>query len=382
MNNTKVIIIGVSHHNTYGMLKCFGEYGVMPILILYGCDKSYILHSKYIFESFVVKDECAAINLLSDKADKWKGCLIVSCTDAIASAIDMKYDELKDHYYVFNCGKAGRLTYFMNKLIQTDCAKKIGFDVPESVEGAIIEVGECNVPYPRIIKPVESIHGGKKISICHNEDDFKQSISLFGHKDKVIVQQFVEKDYEIVIVGASLHGEICIPGYVHKHRDEKGGTTFSTIKSFDKLPPHLLTTCKKLIEEMNYQGLFGIELINKEDKYFFIEINLRSDATTYGVAKAGSNIPLALYECIINNGPLICDNIRGEIQSMVEFQDFIHVLRRTVSLPTWYKQLRNSQCRYFYSKEDKKPYDIYRKDYMLFLVKRAIRFWCYANKKK
>ena len=77
MNNTKVIIIGVSHHNTYGMLKCFGEYGVMPILILYGCDKSYILHSTYISESFVVKDECAAINLLSDKADKWKGCLIV-----------------------------------------------------------------------------------------------------------------------------------------------------------------------------------------------------------------------------------------------------------------------------------------------------------------
>ena len=54
------------------MLKCFGEYGVMPILILYGCDKSYILHSKYFSESFVVKDECAAINLLSDKADKWK----------------------------------------------------------------------------------------------------------------------------------------------------------------------------------------------------------------------------------------------------------------------------------------------------------------------
>ena len=133
---------------------------------------------------------------------------------------------------------------------------------------------------------------------------------------------------------------------------------------------------------MNYQGLFGIELIKQGEKYFFIEVNLRSDATTYGVAKAGSNIPLALYECIVNNGTLICDNIRGEIQSMVEFPDFIHVLRRTVSLTTWYKQLRNSQCRYFYSKEDKKPYDIYRKDFMLFLVKRAIRFWCYANKKK
>ena len=373
MNNTKVIIIGVSHHNTYGMLKCFGEYGVMPILILYGCDKSYILHSKYISESFVVKDECAAINLLSDKADKWKGCLIVSCTDAIASAIDMKYDELKDHYYVFNCGKAGRLTYFMNKLIQTDCAKKIGFDVPESVEGAIIEVGECNVPYPRIIKPVESIHGGKKISICHNEDDFKQSISLFGHKDKVIVQQFVEKDYEIVIVGASLHGEICIPGYVHKHRDEKGGTTFSTIKSSDKLPQRMLTTCKKLVKEMNYQGLFGIELIKHEEKYFFIEINLRNDATTYGLAKAGANLPLALYDSITRGSQLYSGNIKKEIQSMVEFPDFIHVLRRTVSLITWYKQLKNAGCRYFYSKEDKRPYHVYKNGFIRFLVKRAIK---------
>lgn len=373
MNNTKVIIIGVSHHNTYGMLKCFGEYGVMPILILYGCDKSYILHSKYISESFVVKDECAAINLLSDKADKWKGCLIVSCTDAIASAIDMKYDELKNHYYVFNCGKAGRLTYFMNKLIQTDCAKKIGFDVPESVEGTIIEVGECNVPYPRIIKPVESIHGGKKISICHNEDDFKQSISLFGHKDKVIVQQFVEKDYEIVIVGASLHGEVCIPGYVHKHRDEKGGTTFSTIKSSDKLPQRMLTTCMKLVKEMNYQGLFGIELIKHEEKYFFIEINLRNDATTYGLAKAGANLPLALYDSIAKGSQLYSGNIEKEIQSMVEFPDFIHVLRRTVSLITWYKQLKNAGCRYFYSKEDKRPYHVYKNGFIRFLVKRAIK---------
>lgn len=380
MSSTKVIIIGVSHHNTYGMLKCFGEYGVMPILILYGCDKSYILHSKYISESFVVKDECAAINLLSDKADKWKGCLIISCTDAIASVIDLKYDELKDYYHVFNCGQAGRLTYFMNKLIQTDCAKKIGFDVPESVEGSILEIGDCRVPYPRIIKPVESIHGGKKISICHNEDEFKQSISMFGLDDKVIVQQFVEKDYEIVIVGASLHGEICLPAYVHKHRDEKGGTTFSTIKSFDKLPPHLLTTCKKLIEEMNYQGLFGIELINKEDKYFFIEINLRNDATTYGLAKAGANLPLAIYESITQGSQLKKVNIKREIQSIVEFPDFIHVLRRTVSPITWYKQLKNSSCRYFYSKEDKKPYRIYKKEFMQFLVKRAIKLLTYASK--
>ena len=380
MSSTKVIIIGVSHHNTYGMLKCFGEYGVMPILILYGCDKSYILHSKYISESFVVKDECAAINLLSDKADKWKGCLIISCTDAIASVIDLKYDELKDYYHVFNCGQAGRLTYFMNKLIQTDCAKKIGFDVPESVEGSILEIGDCRVPYPRIIKPVESIHGGKKISICHNEDEFKQSISRFGLDDKVIVQQFVEKDYEIVIVGASLHGEICLPAYVHKHRDEKGGTTFSTIKSFDKLPPHLLTTCKKLIEEMNYQGLFGIELINKEDKYFFIEINLRNDATTYGLAKAGANLPLAIYESITQGSQLKRVNIKREIQSIVEFPDFIHVLRRTVSPITWYKQLKNSSCRYFYSKEDKKPYRIYKKEFIQFLVKHAIKLLTYASK--
>lgn len=373
MNNTKVIIIGVSHHNTYGMLKCFGEYGVMPILILYGCDKSYILHSKYISESFLVKNEDDAICLLADKSEKWKNSLVVSCTDAIASAIDIKYDKLKEHYHLFNCGEAGRLTYFMNKLVQTDCAKKMGFDVPESVEGSIDEVADCNVPYPRIIKPVESIHGGKKISVCHNRDEFKKSLSMFSIDDKVIVQQFVEKEYEIVVVGASLKGEICLPGYVHKHRDEKGGTTFSTVKSSEKLPNNLLDTCKKLVEEMNYQGLFGIELIKQGEKYFFIEINLRNDATTYGLAKAGANLPLALYECVTKGDQLKCGNVKEDIQSMVEFPDFIHVLRRTVSPTSWYKQMKNSQCRYFYSKEDTRPYNVYKKEFLRFLVKRVIK---------
>ncbi len=374
MNNIKVIIIGVSHHNTYGMVRCYGEYGIKPIVVLYGSKESFLLHSKYIAESFVVNNEKSALDLLSKNEVNWEGSLVISCTDAIASLIDVNYDALKDAYHIFNCGQAGLLTHYMNKLVQTECAKEVCFDIPESVEGLVEDVSNCCVPYPRIIKPVESIHGGKHISICKNEDAFVKALNAFAKEDKVIVQRFIQKEYEIVIVGLAIGKKIIIPGYVHKLRDKKGGTTYSTIKPSNMLPSFVLDKCQTLVERFKYQGLFGIELIKQGEQYYFIEMNLRNDATTYALAVAGINLPIMLLQYVTKQNTMIPEvgNIR-EINSMVEFPDFIHVLRRSVGLHTWWYQLKQCECRYYYSKADELPYNKYRKQFVQFLFRRLIK---------
>ena len=374
MNNIKVIIIGVSHHNTYSMIRCFGEHGIKPILLLYGCEDSYILRSNYISESFVVASANAASEELIRKKEVWAGGLVISCTDAIASEIDFHYDSIKNIYHIFNCGETGKLTYYMNKLVQTKCAKDVGLAVPSSFEGLVNELKECSVPFPRIMKPVESIHGGKRISISQNQEEFDNSISNLNEADKVIVQQFIQKEYEIVIVGLAIGDTVVIPGYVHKYRDEKGGTTYATIKPAAELPLFLLEQCENLVKNMNYQGLFGIELIKQGDSYFFIEINLRNDATTYAIAKAGVNLPMALFENVVRGGDFnACLGKIREINSMVEFPDFIHVLRRKVSIFSWYKQLKNCDCKYIFSKEDREPFKVYRKEFIRFLIKRITK---------
>lgn len=374
MNNTKVIIIGSTHHNMYSMLRCFGELGILPIAILYGCEDSYIAHSVFCNECFIVKDEMAALQLLVNNKEKWCDYCIMTCADAIGSVLDLNFEALSGYYHFFNCGQQGSLTRNMNKLNQTKLAKQVGFDVPDSVEGLLSEVLDCSINYPRIIKPVESIHGGKQIEICYNESCYKKSLSAFSTDEKVIVQEFIEKEYEIVVVGLTVNGNTYIPAYIHKHRDTKGGTTYSTVMAIKELPINVVEACKSMSSIMRYEGLWGIELIKKNDSYYFVEMNLRNDATTYAINIAGVNLPL-MY-CQIKSGLMtgsysmqIC-----EINSIVEFPDFIHVLKGEVNILTWWKQLRNAECKYLYSPKDIDAYRINKRQFLKMLRRRILKF--------
>ena len=97
MNNTKVIIIGSTHHNMYSMLRCFGESGILPIAIIYECEDSYIAHSVFCNEIYIVKDETAALQLLINNKDKWCEYCIISCTDAISSSLDLNFEALSGY---------------------------------------------------------------------------------------------------------------------------------------------------------------------------------------------------------------------------------------------------------------------------------------------
>lgn len=374
MNNTKVIIIGSTHHNMYSMLRCFGESGILPIAIIYGCKDSYIAQSIFCNEAYIVKDETAALQLLINNKDKWCECCIISCTDAIGSVLDLHFEELYSFYHFFNCGQQGSLTRNMNKLYQTKLAKQAGFDVPDSVEGLLSEVIDCSINYPRIIKPVESIHGGKQIEICYDDNQYKKSLSAFSAEEKVIVQEFIEKEYEIVVVGLSVNGNTYIPAYIHKHRDTKGGTTYSTVKAISELPINTVEACKTMSSKMQYEGLWGVELIKKNDSYYFVEMNLRNDATTYAINIAGVNLPLMYYHIksgLMTGAPSM--KIR-EVNAIVEFQDFIHVLKREISIFTWWKQLKKAECRYLYSPKDVEPYRINKRQFIKMLRRRILKF--------
>lgn len=374
MNNTDVIIIGSTHHNMYSMLRCFGENGILPIAIIYGCEDSYIAHSVFCNEVYIVKDEMSALQLLIDSKEKWLDYCVITCTDAIGSVLDLHLDELAGYYYFFNCGQQGSLTRNMNKLYQTKLANQAGFNVPESVEGFLSEVIDCSIKYPRIIKPVESIHGGKQIEICYDENQYKKSLSAFLTDEKVIVQEFIEKEYEIVVVGLSVNDNVFVPAYIHKHRDTKGGTTYSTVKPISQLPIDVVEACKSMSSNMQYEGLWGIELIKKNDSYYFVEMNLRNDATTYAINVAGVNLPLMYYQIkkgFIANTPSLQIH---EIRSIVEFPDFIHVLKGEVNILAWWKQLKKAECRYLYSSSDIESYRINKHQFIKMLRRRIFKF--------
>lgn len=367
-----LVIIGVSHHNTLSMVRSVGREGIKPYVILYGHKGSYIEKSKYIAE-------CKYVNTAEDAVDAM-ACfcqrsnikpIVISCADEVSMILDRRYDELRSLCHFFNAGEKGRVSHFMDKQVQTALASQNRFYTPWSFECLPNEVPFDSIKYPCIIKPKESVHGGKKINICDDEDELKNSLNEFDKKYAVLVQQYIKGEYEVVIIGLTVKGQSIIPGFVKKHRDFKGATTFSTTYPISELPDSVVASAERMMGQIGYEGLWGIECINMDDEYYFIELNLRNDATTYSMAVAGVNLPMAYYNSIVDSGNKHeLSNMVEVLDSMVEFDDFNFVLKRTVSLRQWRKELKGCRCRYYYDHNDKAPYRAKRIEYVKFLFNR------------
>lgn len=348
----KIIVVGVVHHNTLGMVRCLGCAGFCIDLILLGHD-GYISKSRYVKRTILANDESEIINILQDNyGNESEKPIVIPCTDKASSVLDLKYNKLKDSFLFFNCGDDGMATYYMNKQVQVEIASSVGITTPSSYEYK----GELQKTiFPCLLKPVQSINGGKKVVICNNEKELQTGISSFSKQDVVLVQQFIKKEYEIVVLGCSTSKGVFIPGYIMKHRDFDGGTLFSTVCPIEDLSSEFVKRCKKMIVAMNYSGLFGIEFIKCNNQYYFIEANLRNDATTYALAVAGANLPGYYVNSFSreNNKTLV---VTKRIDAIVEFNDYKHRKDYNVGLCSWLKQYFSSKCKYYWNCKDPIPF--------------------------
>ncbi len=372
------IVIGSEHHNTLSIVRDIGENRIPVILILYGAYDTYISTSVYISRLCRVSSASLTLDALKEvlKELPFKP-VVITCSDESASVLDNAYEELKGKCFFFNAGESGRITSYMDKNVQAKMASKYAFKVPKTIESTSGDIDVDNIHYPCLIKPKESIHGGKNFHICRNIDDLNHNVSFFDPKQPIIIQDFIEKDYEIVILGVSVCGKHVVPGYVKKHRDYKGGTTYCTSYPSKTLPPKIVESCIALLTDINYTGLWGIECIVKGSSFYFIELNLRNDATSYVLTKAGFDMPYYFYNAFIHDKNTANDlkNLKvRQIDSMVEFEDFNFVLKFKVGLFDWLKQKGNCECLYYKSENDPVPYQNKRKEYLRFLRKRILRF--------
>ncbi len=372
---TKTIIIGTNHHNTLSMVRSFGEEGEKVILYIYGAEKSYIASSIYVESVSFFKsasDSIDAVSLYYKQTGEKP--VIIACSDEVSSLMDKRYDELISKCYFFNAGEAGRITSFMDKQKQVELSKECGFSAPASIDALPKDVNIEEIKYPCFVKPKASIYGGKNIAICRSKAELKSALAKYNPDYNVLVQDYIRKEYEIVVLGLSVSDKIIVPGFIQKHREERGGTTYATVRPITELNQKIVDACRLLIKEIEYQGLWGIECIKQGDDYFFLELNMRNDATTYAMKVAGVNLPYMYQQMVrgIDNEPTV--NTVRTINSMVEFNDFNFVLKRNIGLFKWIKEYKGAECKYFHSEIDLRPYKIMRGEYIKFLRKRVFKF--------
>ena len=357
----KVIVFGSSHHNTLGLVRSLGEAGISPYLVLVTKYKdSFVAKSKYLADVIFVNNSKEGLDVIVSKfKDAINKSIIFCSNDDVARIIDANYDCLKDCFFVQNAKASNVILPYFDKFYLTDKAKEWGFDVPYSVILSKDSVLSDQIPFPCITKPIESIKGKKAdIIVCYNRKELESVLEkLFVSVNNVLVQEYIEKDYEISILGLSLESQILLPGIIKKIREypyKKGSSSFACLMPF---PSDLnLEPLYKAIKKVGYTGLFSVEFVKRGNKYYFLEINFRNDGNGYVITSAGMNQPYIYCLDVLGLWDGLCyNNVNLPHFFMSENTDLYHIVEKRLSFYEWYKDYKKVNCYLRYNKSDLVP---------------------------
>ena len=386
----QIVVVGISHHNTLGVIRALGRKGLSSQLhlVLIGVS-DYISCSRYISKNrlYRIPNEDTLVDILvkSDIGTKENPAIVICCSDSSIAILDASRSLLNERFILPSASSDyGGVQRLMSKDTQAAIAVEVGIHIPDS---ALLNVEEESFKnslekwtcYPCILKPIDSIQGHKTdIHICQDSASLASDIKA-STCTKFTVQKYIEKDFEFQLIGCSLNegDEVVIPGYTHIIRQpDNTNTGFLRYEPLSNSDMHnTLAGVRLFLKKIRYSGLFSVEFLRgKNGIDYFMEINMRNDGNAICVTDAGLNLPYIWYA--YNAGedykteesrtihPLYC---------MPEFDDVVFVLKGKLSPVKWLKDIRRTTSFMEYAKDDKRPFYKKLKSFMHFLFKRMIK---------
>ena len=363
MDLPTVIIFGNSHHNTLGLLRSLGEKGIKPILLLEPCDLKFccVRFSKYITKIHYLTSVEDGLRVLRE--EYWNEAekpIILNAGDPSICLLDAHYDELKDHFHIFNAkGEQGRISYFMDKASQFPVAERYGLDLIKTWRIDAKDALPNDIVYPCLIKGNNSTTSSKEdMVICHSADDLREKLH---NNEQYIVQEYIEKDCELDITGFSWnHGEnVYIPAAVNKVRETlTRQSDYIRLDDIGEYKTLKVDAIKKFVHEIGYEGIFSIEVLRKGDTYYFLEMNLRNDGVGWLYTVAGANYPYlwCMYKTDGNIDEAIADLKCETPLTLMQLWDVQNVIRKRVSIGKWICQAFSTNAHFVMNWYDMRPY--------------------------
>lgn len=380
----KVFIFGGDHHNTIGVIRCIAQAnsGIeIDAIVRANIDNCLTKACKYVTRLYAVLTQQEGLDILRNNCSNKEKHVLICCSDGAAEIADSHLYELQQYYYLHNAkNEMGRIIYYMDKAHISELAEKCGFTIPTSYVMDTVLPIPVDATYPCLTKPLVSIDGHKSdIITCVDKDALTKALNTIktGGCKTVQIQQYIDKEYELSIVGCSLNGgeELILPGIIKKIREypvKRGSSSFAvmlpwSMYKFDLKPVY------RIMLELGYTGLFSLEFLHCKGKDYFLEVNLRNDGNGAVSSAGGVNLPNILLNSFLGK------SIKKEkkvIDKPVYFMrdefDFIHVLEHRLSLLGWIKDLRRTNFFLLYDKKDKGPFKKRRLPIIKNIVKHII----------
>ncbi|MDO4738305.1 MAG: ATP-grasp domain-containing protein [Bacteroidales bacterium] len=379
----KVIILGNDHTNTLGLTQTLGREGFEVIACVWGEKRGLVKSSKYCKELLpcTSPQDCVK-RILKLPQEKNKIPIIASCDDA-ALILEKNKEVLADRFlFEFTQGDY-HIESLLEKKMQVKLATEAGFNVPRSWLITDMMVIPKDIKYPCLIKPLVSSKGAKSdIRICRNEAEVKENLASLKYTKKVIIQKYIERDYEISILGCGLrNGDVVIPCVENKLTLYPKYTGLECLADMQPLKDEvIIKSIQNLIKVIGYVGLFSVEMMHckMDSKFYFTEINLRNDGANSFVYKYGVNLPL-IHICDLK-GCLTQDSLNMTVTKpgyyIWDYHHFMSMLHRDISFSAWIREIIKSHGFLTYFPEDSKPFYKQYKNWILRkLYLRKIKFY-------
>ncbi len=221
---------------------------------------------------------------LREAAEKHRPDYIVPEIEAIRTSVLAELEE--EGFTVVPSARAAQLT--MNRdAIRDLAANELGLVTSkyryaknlEEVRAAAKHTG-----FPCVIKPVMS-SSGKGQSTVRREEDLEAAwdyahANMRGDRQRVIVEQFVDFDYEITLLTVRHRGGVtfCPP---IGHRQERGDyqESWQPTPMSDAAIAKAQDMAKTVVDDLGGYGLFGVEFFVKGEEVIFSELSPRPHDT-------------------------------------------------------------------------------------------------------
>lgn len=359
---SKVVILGNDHTNTLGLTQTLGRTGFYVIVLMWGEKTGLVQSSKYCGEIYTASSPHACINLLlkTDHGKDEARIPIIAACDSAALALEDNAKDLEIRFVHEHTQSNYSIHQLMEKDLQVRLAMEAGFHVPTSWSIEDISTLPLDLEYPCLIKPMVSCHGAKQdIRVCNNRTTLEKNLRTLKFTKQIILQQYVDRDYEISILGCALsNGHVIIPAIEDKLTLYPKYVGLECLARVDLLEDEEIIQCiKNLIKITKYVGVFSVEMMHckTDNKFYFTEINLRNDGANSFVYKFGVNLPLNHIEDL--TGKQITsfnDYAPGYyIWDMHHLQSFIH---HDISFSQWIKEICISKGFLTFFRDDIKPF--------------------------
>ena len=358
----KFIVFCGDHYNPLGAVRSLGEEGIKPIVILEAEHPVMINHSRYVGRLHQVQSiEEGYTILLNEYGNEPLKPFLYTCDDSITSFLDLHYDELIEKFYFFHGRERGIVTHYMDKENICNLAVECGAQIART-EMVTPGTMPIEVRYPLITKAIISTLGGWKGDsfICRNEDELKEAYKHI-RSERILLQEYIDKKNELCLDGFCFNNgeEVIIPYYSNYLRfSNKSYGPFMVMKPF--VDEKVMSWVKGILRKVGFTGIFSVEfLIDKDDNLYFLEVNFRNSTWSYAYTYGGYNMPVLWAKATLEGKLDLSERkLKQEFTAMVEPDDLLKnaLHDHKVSIRQWIRDVRSTDCFYYYNKKDKKPF--------------------------